>query len=64
MTDAGQSPNIVRDFTIGNTRIRIADDCCRDRTPEDVTRILREIARTTQEYITAAAETAAVVDCQ
>ena len=34
MADAGQSPNIVRDFTVGNTRIKIADDYCRDKTPE------------------------------
>lgn len=25
MTDTGRSPHIVRDFTIGNTRIKIAD---------------------------------------
>lgn len=58
MADARQSPNIVRDFTVGNTRIKIADDCCRDRTPEDVKRILRQIARTAQEHIRAAAEAA------
>lgn len=55
MTDIGQSPNVVRDFTIGNTRIKIADDCCRDKTPEDVRRILREIAQSAQAAITAAA---------
>ncbi len=55
MTDIGQSPNIVRDFTIGNTRIKIADDCCRDKTPEDVKKILMEIARDAQAAITAAA---------
>ena len=48
MTDTGQSPNIVRDFTVGNTRIKIADDCCRDKTPEDVRRILKEIAQAAQ----------------
>jgi len=64
MADAGQSPNIVRDFTVGNTRIKIADDYCRDKTPEDVKRILREIARTAQENITAAAEAAAVGGCE
>lgn len=58
MADAEQRPNIVRDFTVGNTRIKIADDCCRDRTPEDVKRILRQIARTAQEHIRAAAEAA------
>lgn len=58
MTDAEQSPNIVRDFTIGNTRIKIADNYCRDKTPEDVERILRKIARTAQEHIRAAEEAA------
>ena len=33
--------HIVRDFMIGNTRIKIADNYCRDKTPEDVQRILR-----------------------
>lgn len=55
MTDTGQSPNIVREFTIGNTRIKIADDCCRDKTPEDVRRILKEIAQSAQAAISAAA---------
>ena len=55
MADTGQSPNIVREFTVGNTRIKIADDCCRDKTPEDVRRILREIAQEAQAAITAAA---------
>lgn len=55
MTDTGRSPHIVRDFTIGNTRIKIADDCCRDKTPEDVQRILRKIARDAQAAISAAA---------
>lgn len=55
MTDAGQRPNIVREFTVGNTRIKIADDCCRDITPESVRKILREIAQSAQAAITAAA---------
>ena len=55
MTDTGQSPHIVRDFTVGNTRIKIADDCCRDRTPEEVRQILRKIARDAQAAISAAA---------
>lgn len=55
MTDTGQSPNIVKDFTVGNTRIKIADDCCRDKTPEDVRRILKEIAQRAQAAISAAA---------
>ena len=54
MTDTEQSPHIVRDFTVGNTRIKIADDCCRDKTPEDVQRILKEIAQAAQAAISAA----------
>lgn len=50
-----QDPHIVRDFMIGDTRIKIADNYCRDKTPEDVERILREIAQAAQEAITAAA---------
>ena len=56
MTEAGDGPNIVMDFTVGNTRIKIADDYCRDKTPEDVKQILREIARTALEHFRAAAE--------
>lgn len=55
MADTGQSPHIVRDFTVGNTRIKIADDCCRDKTPEDVRKILKEISQAAQAAITAAA---------
>lgn len=55
MADTGQGPHIVRDFTVGNTRIKIADDCCRDKTPEDVRKILKEIAQAAQAAISAAA---------
>lgn len=48
-------PNIVEEFMIGNTRIRIANNYCAGKTKEDVQRILKEIARTAQEHITAAA---------
>ena len=46
--------NIVRDFTIGNTRIKIADDYCRDKTPEEVQEILKRIAIRAQAAISAA----------
>ncbi|MDE6838531.1 MAG: hypothetical protein K2P33_09045 [Acutalibacter sp.] len=55
MADAEQAPHIVRDFMVGNTRIKIADNYCRDKTPEDVQRILKKIARDAQAAITAAA---------
>lgn len=37
--------NVVKDFMLGETRIRICDDCCRDKTPEDVDKILKQIAK-------------------
>ena len=55
MSDAEHGPHIVRDFFIGNTHIMIADDCCRDKTPEEVQEILRKIARDAQAAISAAA---------
>lgn len=53
-----EEPHIVRDFYIGNTRIKIADNCCRDKTPEDVQRILQKIARDAQAAFSAAANAA------
>lgn len=50
-----EEPHIVRDFMIGNTRIKIADDCCRDKTLEDVQKILREIAQIVRPALTATA---------
>lgn len=49
-----QQPHIVEDFVINGTRIKIADDYCRDKTSEDVAQILRKIARTAQAHLTAA----------
>lgn len=37
--------NVVKDFYVGNTHIRICDDYCRDKTPEQVKQILANIAR-------------------
>lgn len=48
--------NVVRDFTIGNTRIKIADDYCRSGFEVDM--ILRRIARRAQRQLSAAANTA------
>lgn len=50
-------PNIVREFKVGNTRIKIADNYCRDKTREEVVEALAEIARTAQAYLSADAET-------
>lgn len=48
--------NVVRDFTIGNTRIKIADDYCRSGFEVDM--ILRRIARRTQRQLSTAANIA------
>ena len=48
--------NVVRDFTIGNTRIKIADDYCK-KTASEVEQVLRNIARQAQRHIGAATTT-------
>ena len=48
-------PNVVRDFQIGNTRIKIADNYCRDKTACDVEWILKSIAEQAQRQFNAAA---------
>lgn len=48
-------PNVVKVLHIGNTTVKIADNYCRDKTPEEVQEILRRIARTAQASLTAAA---------
>jgi len=37
--------NVVMEKMIGNSRVMICDDYCRDRTPEEVQAILKRIAR-------------------
>lgn len=46
--------NVVRDFTIGNTRIKIADNYCR-KTASEVDRLLKRIAAQAQRQFSAAA---------
>lgn len=48
--------NVVKDFYVGHTRIKICDDCCRDTTPEQVEEILTRIARIAIGAMRAAAE--------
>lgn len=57
MTDAAQSPNIVKTFLIGNTRISIADNYCAGKGESEIKKALREIARAAQASISAAAVT-------
>lgn len=51
-----QEPHIVQEFNIGNTRVKIADNYCTDKTPEDVKKVLGKMARTAQEHFTAEAQ--------
>ena len=46
--------NVVRDFQIGNTRIKLADDYCKKTTCE-VERLLKRIAEQAQRQFSAAA---------
>ena len=51
-----ETPHIVKEFTIGNTKIRIADNYCQI-SPEETRAILDRIAVKAQRYISAAAST-------
>ena len=44
--------NVVKDFNIDRTRIKICDDYCYDKTPEAVQAILDRIALRAQEQLT------------
>lgn len=46
--------NVVSDFNIGNTRIKIADNYCK-KTSEEVERLLKRIAVQAQRHFNAAA---------
>lgn len=37
--------NVVKEFNIGNTKVRICDDYCRNRTKAEIEEILRRIAK-------------------
>lgn len=37
--------NVVEEFTLGETKVKICDDYCKDKTPEEVKKILDEIAQ-------------------
>lgn len=46
--------NVVDEFKLGNTRVKICDDYCINRLDTDVEAILTRIARRAQEHFTAA----------
>ena len=48
--------NVVEEFKIGNTRIKICDDYCYNRSDKDIEEILARIARKSQEHFTVAVE--------
>jgi hypothetical protein len=36
--------NVVKEISVENTKVKICDDFCRDRTPEQIEKILSKIA--------------------
>lgn len=36
--------NVVKEFSIGNTRVKICDDYCRDKSKAEIEAILKKIA--------------------
>lgn len=40
-----EKPNVVKELTLGATKVKICDNACRDRTPEEVQDILDDVAR-------------------
>ena len=46
--------NVVEEFILGNTQVKICDDYCINRLDTDVEAILTRIARRAQEHFTAA----------
>ena len=38
-------PHIVKEFNIGNTKVKIADNYCRNKTKEEIDEILQRIAQ-------------------
>ena len=47
--------NVVKEYLFGNTKVKICDDYCRDRSDADVEAILARIACRAQEQLTAQA---------
>ena len=48
--------NVAKEFVIGNTRIKICDDYCKNKSPEEVDAILRGIAIRATECLVSAAD--------
>jgi len=52
--------NIVKEFMMGPTKVKICDDYCRDKTPEEVQQILGDIAKAASVAIKNASDAAYV----
>lgn len=50
-----EANHVVEEFVLGNTRIKICDDHCYNRSDKEIEAILAQIARKAQEYFTATA---------
>ena len=48
--------NIVRDYYSGNTHIKVADDYYRNKSEEEIERILRDVAAIVQRAMSNASE--------
>jgi hypothetical protein len=45
MPNAPELGHVVWDHMNGNTRVRVCDDYCRNKTPEEVDAIIRRVSR-------------------
>lgn len=50
--------NVVKEFNIGNTRVKICDDYCRKKSAQDIEAILLRIAQMVIGPLTVAADNA------
>lgn len=53
MTKGTELGNVVKEYTIENTRIKICNDYCWEKTQEDIDRILARIAGRVSEHLSA-----------
>ncbi len=44
MPEKEKQGNVVKEILVENTKVKICDDFCRDRTPEEIEKILSKIA--------------------
>lgn len=51
MAESVGEGHVVKDFKLGETRIKICDDYCRDKTPEAIQATLDRIAVKTQSQL-------------